>query len=179
MPAVVSVWIAIVGLVKPEMVNVMSWPPGNVPEVNETNKTDELPTLRDAVPAGDPEAGAMNITAALPEFARAIEPETVRMILPVPGTVDMGDSETVMVTDVAPRALLLRVMAGMFGPRSPMLGYVPVALDPTMVVPSLAVVMAGILLAAGESWLGLVNPGMENMMGWPPVNVPEVNETVK
>ena len=42
------------------------------------------------------------------------------MILPVPGTVDMGDSETVMVTDVAPRALLLRVMAGEFSPRSPM-----------------------------------------------------------
>ncbi len=74
MPAVVSVWIAAVGLVKPEMVNVMSWPPGNVPEVNETVKTDTLPTLRDAVPAGDPEAGAMNVTTAPPEFARAIEP---------------------------------------------------------------------------------------------------------
>ena len=120
MPAVVSVWIAIVGLVKPEMVNMMSWPPGNVPEVNETNKTDELPTLRDAVPAGDPEAGAMNITAALPEFARAIEPETVMMILPSLGTADMGESVTVMVTDVAARALLLRVMAGEFSPRSPM-----------------------------------------------------------
>ena len=125
--AVVAAWfivgIVFVGLVQPEMVNVMGWPPVNVPEVNETNKTDELPTLRDAVPAGDPEAGAVNATAALPEFARAIEPlepKTVMIILPLPGTVDTGVSETVMITFVAPRATLLRVMAGKFGPRSPM-----------------------------------------------------------
>ena len=111
---------AVVGLVKPEMMNVMGWPPVNVPEVNETVKTDEPPTLSDAVPAA-PEAGAVNATAALPEFARAmLLPKTVMMILPVPGTVDTGESETVMVTDVAPRALLLRVMAGEFSPRSPM-----------------------------------------------------------
>ena len=179
--AVVAAWfivgIAFVGLVKPEMVNMMGWPPVNVPEVNDTVKTEIPPTLSDAVPAA-PEAGAVNATAALPEFARVIQPRTVMMILPLLGTVDTGVSETVMVTDVAPRALLLRVMAGKFGPRSPMLGYVPVALDPTM-VPSLAVVTAGTLLAAEESWLGLMNPGMENMMGWPPVNDPEVNETVK
>ena len=72
--AEVNVCIAIVGLVKPEMVNVMGWPPANVPEVNETVKIDEPPTLRDAVPAAPPDAGAMNATAALPEFARAIEP---------------------------------------------------------------------------------------------------------
>ena len=117
---VIAAW-AVVGLVKPEMVNVMGWPPVNVPEVNETVKTDIPTKLRDAVPAGDPEAGAMNVTAAPPEFARAMPaPLSVMMILPFLGTVDTGESETVMVTDVAPRALLLRVMAGKFGPRSPM-----------------------------------------------------------
>ena len=104
------------------MVNVMGWPPVNVPEVNETVKTDIPTKLRDAVPAGDPEAGAVNATAALPVLsARAMfRPKNVMMILPLLGTVDTGESETVMVTDVAPRALLLRVMAGKFGPRSPM-----------------------------------------------------------
>ena len=117
---VIAAWAA-VGLVKPEMMNVMGWPPVNVPEVNETVKTGAFVPLSDAVPAGDPEAGAKNITAALPEFARAMPaPLSVMMILPLPGTVDTGESETVMVTDVAPRALLLRVMAGKFGPRSPM-----------------------------------------------------------
>ena len=68
-----------------------------------------------------PEAGAINVTAAPPEFARAmLLPKTVMMILPLLATVDTGESETVMVTDVAPRALLLRVMAGEFSPRSPM-----------------------------------------------------------
>ena len=90
--------------------------------------------LRDAVPAGDPEAGAVNATAAPPEFARAMPaPLSVMMILPLPGTVDTGERETVMVTDVAPRAMLLRVMVGELSPRSPMEGYVPVMLDPTMV----------------------------------------------
>ena len=117
---VIAAWVA-VGLVKPEMMNVMGWPPGNVPEVNETVKTDEPPTLSDAVPAGDPKAGEMNVTAALPEFARAMPaPLSVMMILPSLGTADKGVSVMVMVTDVAARALLLRVMAGKFSPRSPM-----------------------------------------------------------
>ena len=101
------------------------------------------------MPAGDPEAGEMNVTTAPPEFARAMPaPLSVMMILPLPGTVDTGESETVMVTDVAPRALLLRVMAGAEVPRSvAMAGYVPVALDPTM-VPSFAVVAAATLVIA-------------------------------
>ena len=120
--AVVAAWfivgIVFVGLVKPEMVNVMGWPPVNVPEVNETVKTDIPTKLRDAVPAGDPEAGAVNATAAPPEFARAMPaPLSVMMILPLLETVDTGESETVMVTDVAPRATLLRVMAGAEVPR--------------------------------------------------------------
>ena len=65
---VIAAWRA-VGLVKPEMMNVMGWPPVNVPEVNETVKTGAFVPLSDAVPAGDPEAGAMNVTAAPPEFA--------------------------------------------------------------------------------------------------------------
>ena len=117
---VIAAW-AVVGLVKPEMMNVMGWPPVNVPEVNETVKTGAFVPLRAAVPAGDPEAGAMNVTTAPPEFARAMPaPLSVMMILPSLETVDTGESETVMVTDVAPRALLLRVMAGEFSPRSPM-----------------------------------------------------------
>ena len=68
---VIAAWAA-VGLVKPEMVNVMGWPPVNVPEVNETVKTNGPVPLRAAVPAGDPEAGEMNVTAAPPEFARAM-----------------------------------------------------------------------------------------------------------
>ena len=115
---VIAAWAA-VGLVKPEMVNMMGWPPVNVPEVNETVKTNGPVPLRAAVPAGDPEAGAMNVTAAPPEFARAMPaPLSVMMILPLPGTADMGESVTVMVTDVAPRAMLLRVMVGAEAPRS-------------------------------------------------------------
>ena len=102
------------------MVNVMGWPPVNVPEVNETVKTNGPVPLSDAVPAA-PEAGAMNASKAPPEFARAMPaPLSVMMILPLLGTVDTGESETVMVTDVAPLEMLLRVMAGKFGPRSPM-----------------------------------------------------------
>ena len=52
-------------------------------------------------------------------------PLNVMMILPLLGTVDTGVSVTVMVTDVAPRAMLLRVMVGELSPRSPMEGYVP------------------------------------------------------
>ena len=110
-------------LVNPGMENMMGWPPVNDPEVNETVKIcapAKFPP-RYAVPAA-PEAGAVNATAALPVLsARAMfRPKNVMMILPLLGTVDTGESETVMVTDVAPRALLLRVMAGKFGPRSPM-----------------------------------------------------------
>ena len=57
----------------------------------------------------------------MPEFARAmpekkLDPCIVIMILPSLGTVDSGVSVTVMVTDVAPRATLLRVMAGELSP---------------------------------------------------------------
>ena len=135
--------------------------------------------LRDAVPAA-PEAGAVNATAAPPEFARAMPaPLSVMMILPSLETVDTGESETVMVTDVAPRALLLRVMAGAEAPRSAkMAGYVPVTLYPTMVVPSLAVVMAATLVIAAWAAVGLVNPFMMNATAFPVLMVVD-NVTVK
>ena len=52
-------------------------------------------------------------------------------------------------------------------------------LAPTMVVPSLAVVAAATLVIAPWAFVGLVNPGMVNVIAWPPVNSPAVNETVK
>ena len=137
--------------------------------------------LRAAVPAGDPEVGAMNVTAAPPEFARAMPaPLSVMMILPLLGTVDPGLIVTLMVTDVAPRAMLLRVMAGAEAPRSAtMAGYVPVPLYPTMVVPSFAVVMAATLVIAAWAAVGLVKPEMVNMVDCPVLMVVEPNDTVK
>ncbi len=52
-------------------------------------------------------------------------------------------------------------------------------LAPTMVVPSLLVAAAATLVIATWTAVGLVNPGMVNVIGWPPVKVPAVNETVK
>jgi hypothetical protein len=103
------------------MVNVMGWPAENVPDVNNTVKTNGAVLLRAAVPAGPPLDGEVNATAVLTEFARAVPaPQSVMMILPLLGIDDTGVRVTVMVTDVALRALLLRVMAGEFSPRSPM-----------------------------------------------------------
>ncbi len=133
---VIAAWAA-EGLVNPGMVNLMGCPPENVPAVNDTVKTNGHDPLRAAVPAA-PAAGVVKWTATVPEFARAmpekpLSPCIVMMILPLLGTVDTGASVTVMVTDAAPRATLLRVMVGELSPRSPMEGYVPVMLDPTMV----------------------------------------------
>ena len=52
-------------------------------------------------------------------------------------------------------------------------------LAPTMVVPSLAVVAAATLVIAFWAFVGLVSPGMVNVIALPPVNVPAVNEMVK
>jgi hypothetical protein len=111
----------LLGLVNPGMVNVMGWPAENVPDVNDTVKPNHDPVpLRAAVPAA-PVNGEVNETEALPEFARAMpEPQSVMMIFPLLGTVVAGVSVTYMITDVALRALLLRVMTGEFSPRSPM-----------------------------------------------------------
>ena len=101
------------------MVNVMGWPPVNVPEVkvNETVKTNGPVPLRDAVPH-DVEGGgwAEHCTLVLPAKAMPA-PLSVMIILPLLGTVDTGVSATIMPTDVAPRALLVRVMAGAEVPR--------------------------------------------------------------
>ncbi len=42
-------------------------------------------------------------------------------------------------------------------------------LAPTIVVPSMAVVAAAMAVFAGWAAVGLVNPGMVNVMGWPAV----------
>ena len=42
-------------------------------------------------------------------------------------------------------------------------------LAPTTVVPSFAVVAAATAVFAAWTAMGLVNPGMVNVMGWPPV----------
>jgi hypothetical protein len=112
-------------------------------------------------------------------------PLSVMMILPLLGTVDTGVSVTVMDTDVAPRTTLLRVIAGAKVPRDVpgrIAGYVPVTLDPTMVVPSFQVVAAATSVISAWPAVGLVkpNPVMVNVMAWPPdVPVVKVNETVK
>ena len=108
---VIAFW-AFVGLVSPGMVNVIAWPPVNVPVVNETVKTNGPAPESAAVPAA-PAAGAVNARAAVPEFARAKPaPPSVMTILPVLATSVTGVSVTLMVTAVAPFATLLRVMAG-------------------------------------------------------------------
>jgi hypothetical protein len=112
---VIAAWTA-EGLVNPGMVNVMGWPAENVPDANDTVKTNGPAPLRAAVPTADMEVGVK--TLALPEFARAMPaPLSVMMIFPLLGTADTGVSVMLMVTDVAPRAILLRVMVGAKVPR--------------------------------------------------------------
>jgi hypothetical protein len=115
---VIAAWTA-VGLVNPGMVNVMGWPAENVPDVNDTVKTNNGPVpLRAAVPLGVPKVGSVNVTAVLTEFARAMPaPLSVMMILPLLGVEIPGVSVMLMVTDVAPLILLLRVMVGAKVPR--------------------------------------------------------------
>ena len=113
---VIAGW-ALVGLVSPGMVNLIGWPPVNAPAVNDTVKTNGPAPESAAVPAA-PLAGAANVTAAAPEFARARPaPVSVTTILPSLSTYDAGASVMLMVTDVAPFATLLRVMAGKLAPR--------------------------------------------------------------
>ena len=65
---------------------------------------------------------------------------------------------------------LLRVMAGLADPNtSTIAGYEPVTLAPTMVVPSAAVVAAVTAAFAFCAAAGLVNPGIVNVIAWPPV----------
>ena len=114
---VIAFW-TFMGLVNPGMVNVITLLPVNVPAVNDTVKTNGPAPDSAAVPAGPPVAGAVNVRAAVPEFARAKPaPLSVMTSLPLLATVDTGVSVTLMVTAVAPLATLLRVMAGALAPR--------------------------------------------------------------
>ena len=146
--AVFAAWAA-VGLVNPGMVNVIVWPEVKVPAVNETIKTKGPAPLSAAVPA--PPAPAVKVRVPAPVSARPA-PVSVIKSLPLLGTVVTGVSLTLMVTDVAPLATLLSVMAGCELPRdvpSRMAEYVPVMLAPTTVVPSLPVVAAATSVFAG------------------------------
>ena len=55
----------------------------------------------------------------------------------------------------------------------------PDPLRPKRVVPSTAVVEAAIVLLAAWASVGFVNPGMENVIARPPVNVPADSVIVK
>ena len=105
-------------MVNPGMVNVIAEPPENVPAVKETVKTNGPAPESAAVPAGEPDEGAVKARAAEPDRASAKPaPLSVMMSLPLLATVLTGVSVTLMVTDVAPLATLLRVMAGALEPR--------------------------------------------------------------
>ncbi len=186
---VIAAWVA-EGFVKPLIVNIIGLKLLRC-TLDVTVKTIGPVPLRAAVP--DPKKLVldvytyMKLTLALPEFARAMPaPLSVMMILPLQQEiVDVGVIATLMVTDVAPRTTLLKVMVGALMPRDVpkrMAGYVPVTLDPTMVVPSFKVVAAATLVIAAWVAVGLVNPVMVIVMDCPPVNmfpVVLVDDTVK
>ncbi len=107
----------------------------NVPAVNETVKT-KGPTPESAAVPAAPDAGAVNVRAAVPEFARARPaPVSVMMILPLLATVTTGVSATLMVTKAAPLATLLKVMMGALVPR--LLPIAPDATDAEAVISTL------------------------------------------
>jgi hypothetical protein len=71
------------------------------------------------------------------------------MILPLEGTVDTGVRVILIETEEAPLVELLNVIAGAALPKdvpTSIAGYVPVNLDPTMVVPSFKVAAAATLV---------------------------------
>ena len=102
-------------MVQPGMANVIAWPEVKVPAVNETVKTKGPAPLSAAVAAA-PAAGAVKVRVPAPLSARPAPVSVIRS-LPLLGTVVTGVSVTLMVTDVAPLATLLRVMAGDVAPR--------------------------------------------------------------
>ena len=112
---VIAPW-APAGLVNPGMVNVIGWPPVNVPTVNEMVKIKGAAADSDAVPAGDVVVGAENTRFGVPVSAKPA-PLSVMRILPLAATCVTGVSVTLMVTVAAPLATLLRVMAGDVAPR--------------------------------------------------------------
>jgi len=131
---------ALVGLVTVPRVNVMGWPPVNVPVLSDTVSTGGEPAML-AVPEA-PAAGAVNVSAVFAVHANPA-PLSVMMILPVLATVVTGVRVTDIVTPAKPLSGLLSVTAGWLVPRlSTMATKVPVVLAPTTVVPSLAVVAA-------------------------------------
>ena len=92
----------------------------------------------------------------------------VRMIVPVvAGTVTPGVKMKTGETD-DPTPLDVKAMEPKAAAAT-MAGYEPVTLAPTMVVPSAAIVAAATAAFAFCAAAGLVNPGIVNVIGWPPV----------
>ena len=113
---VIAFW-APEGLVNPGMVNVIGWPALNTAAaLNVMVKTNGAAADSDAAPAGVPVVGAVNARVPAPASAKPA-PLSVMRILPVAATCVTGVSVTLMVTDEAPLATLLRVMAGDVAPR--------------------------------------------------------------
>ncbi len=121
-----------------------------------------------AVAEGVPDDGALNVAVTDPEFASARPlPVSVMTILPVFGTCVTGVSVMLMVTDAASLAVLLSVMVGAAFPKEVpvrIAGYVPAAFAP-ITVPPLSVVAAATSVLATCDPVGLVNPGIVNVMG--------------
>ena len=102
---------ALVGLVTVPRVNVMGWPPVNVPVLNDTVSTGGEPAML-AVPEA-PAAGAVNVSA-VPDVHANPAPLSVMMILPLLATAATGVRVTDIVTefDAWPFNGLLSVTAG-------------------------------------------------------------------
>ena len=92
----VSAACTLVGLVTVPRVNVMGWPPVNVPPLSDTVST--APAML-AVPAGPPEPGAVKETGVFAVHANPA-PLSVMMILPLLATAVTGVRVTDIVTDV-------------------------------------------------------------------------------
>ena len=119
------------GLVTPGIENAIDWPAGNDPAVNETDRT---VLLNEAVAAGVAvEEWLPKVTPCPGEQETPEEPVSVmaRTLREVIGT--EGVTNTLIVTPVAAAIGVLRVIAGWFRPRLPMItGNVPVELTATV-----------------------------------------------
>ena len=96
----VSAPCALVGLVTVPRVNVMGWPPVNVPVLSDTVSTGGAEPAMLAVPEA-PAAGAVNVSAVFAVHANPA-PLSVMMILPLLATVVTGVRVTDIVTPAKP-----------------------------------------------------------------------------
>ncbi len=125
-------------MVNPGIVNVIELPPFNSPAVNEMVKIKGPNPVSTAVPARPPGEKAGNMRVAAPASAKPAPVSVMRSLLLLETTVTEV-KVTLMVTNVAPLATLLKVRAGKLKPRlSTMEVYEPVTVvsrttgDPTV-----------------------------------------------